>query len=141
MVAVEKFNHEQSDNKGEVAELLLLFTCHSKPLPPYHEETRRRIDATMGGLRCEQKWRVSSFRTIVAAIFLLITKLLTAQMGEEAMGSNGNRHKIHGVFAADGNAFRSYNNQMDLQSMTPQCQTGNCFMCSCVGKSEERDNV
>jgi hypothetical protein len=95
----------------------------------------------MERLRWAPKWRISIFRTILAAFFLLITELLTAQMGEEAMGSNGNRRKIHGVFAANGNAFRSYNNQMDLQSMTPQCQIGNCFMCSCVGGSEERDNV
>jgi hypothetical protein len=86
-----------------------------------------------------QKWRMSSFRTILAVIFLLITELLSAQMGEETMGSNGKIHGISGVFAADGDAIRSYHNQMDLQSMAPKCQIGNCYMCSCVGKSEESD--
>ncbi len=42
----------------------------------------------------------------------------------------------HGGFPRDENAKRS-NNQMDLQSMTPQCRIGNCYLCSCAGRSEE----
>jgi hypothetical protein len=46
----------------------------------------------------------------------------------------------HGGFPRVENAKGS-NNQMDFQSMTPQCNIGNCYMCSCVGKSEERDYI
>ena len=73
------------------------------------------------------------------AIICIFSSNAAAQMERLAMGGNGNGN-MRGVFPANEKALQRYGDQMDLQSMpfTPQCEIGNCYSCSCTGRSVDR---
>ena len=71
-------------------------------------------------------------------IFILLSLIIAIFISNAEAQTIVNDDMERRLFPVDANAVKSHHNQMDLQSMpfTPQCNIGNCYYCSCIGKSE-----